>query len=591
MPQKQNKIAQFWQELKRRRVVHVITVYASASFVLIELINNLTEPLGLPDKLATIVVVVLAVGFPLAVILAWIYDLTPEGIEKTQAADDTEETEKAKVPNTWRIATYVSFVVIVGLLTLNIVGGTKGLKAGDIQSLVILPFDNFTGDDELENMVSSMHSLLIGDIGQVGGLKVKSRTSSAAFKDMGMTIPEIASELNADAALETAVMCLGDTICLQFRLVSTTGDEEQLWVADYREEKSQILNLYNRITKQIAKEVMVELSSDEKRRLDKIQTIDKEAYEAYLMGYELWKNPGKLDAAFEYLSLAIEKDPEWAPPYAGMAQIWALRLQNGIVEPGIARPMVHEYINRAIELDPDFRGFYFVYGIISTWTDWNWEKGEKAFLKALAINPNDVMSRIYYAHLLTILQRPGEALTQGQLAVELDPLNPFILALYTGVLRSTGQFQEALEFAEKANALSPYGAHAQMKLALMGLGEYDKAYEYRKKVLTHHFGEELVQSFDQIFKEQGYWAAEKEIVRQFELLAQKKYVSNNTLATRHYSNREYSKALDDLEKGYEMHEPFLPYLAAGQNGFVKLYDSTRFIAIVDSMKLPHPKKE
>ncbi len=86
MPQKPSKISQFWQELKRRRVVHVITVYASASFVLIELVNNLTEPLNLPPKLATIVVVVLAVGFPLAVILAWIYDLTPGGIEKTLPA-------------------------------------------------------------------------------------------------------------------------------------------------------------------------------------------------------------------------------------------------------------------------------------------------------------------------------------------------------------------------------------------------------------------------------------------------------------------------------------------------------------------------
>ncbi len=236
MPQRQTKIARFWQELKRRRVVHAITVYASASFVLIELVNNLTEPLNLPDKLATILLVVLAVGFPLAVILAWIYDLTPKGIEKTKGAEETEETEKAKVPNAWRIATYASFVVILGLVTLNIVGSSKKLRASDIQSLVILPFDNFTGDDELEYFVSGMHASLIGDVSQLGGLQVKSRTSSNAFKDMDMTIPEIASKLGADAALETAVMCLGDTICLQFRLVSTKGDEEQIWVAEYREE-------------------------------------------------------------------------------------------------------------------------------------------------------------------------------------------------------------------------------------------------------------------------------------------------------------------------------------------------------------------
>ena len=135
MSSQPDRLTHFWHELKRRRVVHVITVYASASFVLIELVNNLTESLSLPPKLATIAVVVLAVGFPLAVILAWIYDLTPEGIEKTKSAKETDNNELTRVPNAWRIATYVSFVVIVGLLTLNIVGGPKQLRAGDIQSL------------------------------------------------------------------------------------------------------------------------------------------------------------------------------------------------------------------------------------------------------------------------------------------------------------------------------------------------------------------------------------------------------------------------------------------------------------------------
>ena len=96
MPQKSSFISQFWQELKRRRVVHVITVYASAAFVIIELINNPTEPLNLPPGRSTIVVVILAVGFPLAVILAWIYDLTPGGIEKTKAVDEIDGAKKIR---------------------------------------------------------------------------------------------------------------------------------------------------------------------------------------------------------------------------------------------------------------------------------------------------------------------------------------------------------------------------------------------------------------------------------------------------------------------------------------------------------------
>ena len=141
--------------------MHVITVYATSAFVIIELINNLAEPLNLPPNLLTIAVIILAVGFPLAAILSWLYDLTGQGMEKTQPLSESEEVEKTVVPNAWKFATYISFVVIAGLLTFNIFGGTKSLKAGDIQSLVILPFDNFTGDEQLENMVSGMHSLLI----------------------------------------------------------------------------------------------------------------------------------------------------------------------------------------------------------------------------------------------------------------------------------------------------------------------------------------------------------------------------------------------------------------------------------------------
>src|SRR5210317_2421579 len=107
MSDKPNKLSQFWHELKRRRVIHVITVYASASFVLIELVNNLTDPLNLNSSLATIVIIVLSVGFPLAVILSWIYDLTGEGIEKTRSLEDVSEEQSAKVPNAWKIATYV----------------------------------------------------------------------------------------------------------------------------------------------------------------------------------------------------------------------------------------------------------------------------------------------------------------------------------------------------------------------------------------------------------------------------------------------------------------------------------------------------
>ena len=593
MPQSPSRLSRFWIELKRRKVLRSLAIYAGTAFIILEAATIIFPRWGLPDRAIDLVLWLLILGAVINIFMAWVFDITPQGLQKTKPIEEVAESEKRTDSKGWKAATYLSLVVIVALIILNVFSSGNNLRAGDIQSLVILPFDNFTGDDDLEYFVSGMHASLIGDIGQLGGLQVKSRTSSSAFKDMDMTIPEIASELGADAALETAVMCLGDTICIQLRLVSTTGEEEQLWVADYKAEKSQILNLYNRITKQIAEEVMVELSADEKRRLDKMRTVDKEAYDAYIRSYTYWGDLSKeaLDKAYDYLSQAIEKDPDWAPLYAGIAQVWVGRLQRGMVEPTLGRQKIHENISRAFELDPDFPDSHFIGGIISTWTDWNWDNGEKEFLKALAINPNDAMSRIYYAHLLIILQRPDEALTQGQLAVELDPLNPLILGLFSVVLRSTGQLEEAYTHLKKALAIHPENSFgvSNMRHVLVSLERYDEAFEYRKIVLSRFFEEDLIQSFEKIFHEKGYYTADEEILHQFEILAKEKYVSPNILAVRHYTIGGYSKALNNIERGYEAHEPNIPYLAAGEIGFVDLYDSTRFLAILDSMNLPHPK--
>jgi len=571
-----NKLNQFWHELKRRRVVHVITVYASSVFVIIELVNNLTEPLNLPSRLSTIVLIVLAVGFPLAIILSWLYDLTSEGIEKTRPFKEVQTGDKPLVPNAWKVATYVSFVVIIGLVLFNILGGAKEIHSGDIQSLVILPFDNFTGDEDLEYFVSGMHASLIGDMGKIGGLRVISRTSSNTYKNMDMSIPDIGSELEVDAVIETAVMCLGDTICVQFKLVGASPEEEQLWIGEYREEKSQILNLYNRITKQIANEVNIELSSNEERLLTDSRIVNKEAYDAFLRGYAFWGDLSEesLTKAWEYLNFAIEKDPGWAPLYAGLAQVWALRMQMSFTVPSIAIPKIRHNINTALELDPDFADSHFVNGIIAVWTEWNWEKGEKEFLKALAINPNDVMSRIYYAHLLIILQRSNEAMVQGQLAVELDPLNPLILALFSSILEDTHQYQAAYSYSEKAIEIDPENQFAQkrMRFDAFNIGDYEKAFEADKKFHLP-FEEEEISSIDEVFREQGRFAAYEAIVVQFELKAQNSFVSANTMAY--------------IEKSFEMHDPSMPYIAT-RSRFKPLYDSPRFNDILEKMNLPLP---
>jgi adenylate cyclase len=195
----------------------------------------------------------------------------------------------------------------------------------NISSLLVLPFDNFTGSDTLEYFVAGMHSSLIGGIGKIGSIHVKSKTTSRAYKDTEKSIPEIASEQNVDAIVEASVLCLGDTACFQVKVISAYPEEKQLWVQDYYVEKSQILNLYNRVTKEISEKINAILTPEETNLLAESRTVDPEAYDAFLKGQYYWEKLDKesMQKALDYFQLAIEKDLEWADPYAGLANAWA----------------------------------------------------------------------------------------------------------------------------------------------------------------------------------------------------------------------------------------------------------------------------
>lgn len=587
----QNRLSHFWQELKRRRVIHVITVYASAAFVIIELIGNLTEPLDLPASLSTIVIIVLAVGFPLAIILSWLYDLTSGSFERTKPIEDIPEEEKIKVPNAWKIATYVSFVVIAGLIVLNIAARSDLIKPGMIQSMVVLPFDNYTGDENLEYVAAGMHASLIGDIGKVSALRVIGKTSSNVYKETDKSAPDIAKELNVDLVLEPTLTCYGDTVCILVRAIANFPEEKQIWVAEYSEDKSKILNLWNRITKQIAEQVMVELTPKEEQLLSKSLTINKEAYDSYLMGIYLLGdfNLDSLNKARKYLTSAIKKNPNWGTLYASMAQVWMTLAQMNYESPEIAGPKIFENLNKALELDPDNAYVHFTTGMTAFLTEWDWEKAEMELLKALAANPNDAMSRVIYAQLLGCLQRTDEALTQGQIAIELDPLNPMIQVLYASVLINTGDFEAALAIGEKVTAGDPGNlmGNTVIEFAAFYRRDYDKVFEATKYVLTPQgvdFNE-----VELIFEETGFIAAYEEILRQLEVLAQKGYVQPFELVYRYMMVDQPDKAMEWIEKGFEVRDPVMPYL--GTQGFFcePIFDDPRFIEFLHKMNLPLPK--
>ena len=588
MPQRPNKLSQFWQELKRRRVVYVITVYASAAWVLIQLVITLTEPLNLPTGLATIVVIALAVGFPLVIILSWIYDLTSEGIEKTKPLSEIYEKEKTVVPNAWKIATYVSFVVIAGLIVLNIVGGNKHLRALDIQSMVILPFENLTGDDELEWFVSAMHSSLIHDMGRISSLRVIGKTSSDVYKNSDMSASEIASKLDVDAVMETQIVNLGDSIRTLFNLIQVSPEEKQVLTGDIKEGKRQIQSLYNEITRQISDKVMLELTANEELLLAQSREVDPDALDAYYKGlfYNEMLDKNSLQKANDYYLKAIEIAPDWAPPYAGLAGVAGSQMQMGFNSPSVAIPKIYENLNRALELDPNFSNSHHIKATIAVWAEWNWEKGEEEFLKAIQLNPNKAGSRIFYAHLLNILNRSDEAIYQANLALKLEPQEAMVLALYSALMGQMGDYQSSIDFAEKALSIDPTYRFAIMCIggAYRKIGDYENWFKYLKKLGI--YDDKVVASLYSVFQEQGYRAAVEMTIKIDEEAANERYIDNHLLGFRYLEIDQYDKAMDYYEKAYEFHDPNMPYIATKMYGSDELKENPRYIELLRKMNLP-----
>ena len=602
MPQSTNKISQFWNELKRRSVLRSLAIYAGSAFVILEAATIIFPRWGLPDWSIDLVLYLIILGAVITLVVAWIFDITPEGVQKTKPADEIGDSNKSKESNAWKVATYISLLVIVAFIIFNVVPFNKHARAGTFESLVILPFYNFTGSDDFEYLVSGIHSSLITDMGQLDGLRVRGKTTANSFKDTDMSLTEIASELNVDAVVEGSISCVDeDSVCVQIQLISVLEEEQQLWVQDYRVAKSQFLSFYNNVTKQISEEINIVLTPREENFLAEARSVDPEAYDAYLMGQFYWEKLDKefMEKALDYFELAIELEPDWADPYAGLANAWGMLGELFFFPKSVTLPKKYKYLNKALELDPNSAQAHYVKATNAVWTEWDWEKGEIAFLKSLELNPNNALCRLSYADLLMILRRSDEAVQQANLGLELDPLRPLVLILFGVVMSNEGNIQSAILHFEKALSIDPNSGFAKSALADFHMyaayenGDYEKWIEsWEKKVKGFgHWNDEGTATVIKVFHEKGHIAAIEEMFKMNEKYGNDCWMSGGIKAERYLKLREYDKAMDCLEKDYEMGDMSIAYIATVENLYDQLKDNPRFIELLKKMNLPLPNSE
>jgi TolB-like protein/Tfp pilus assembly protein PilF len=378
-------------------------------------------------------------------------------IPKTSAAG--EKLRKAHRP---RIVAWMAVVAVLCVfasifigLEINRRSRSSGGPSRQIRSVAVLPLQNLSGDPSKEYLADGLTEELLTDLAQVRSLRVISRTSVMTYKGTRKRLPEIARELNVDAVVEGSVMRSGNRIQVTAQLIEAPTDTH-LWAQTYEGDLSDLLTLQNQVAQAIVQQVGVKLSSEEQGRLQTVHLASPEAHEAYLLGRYYWnkRTTEGFARAAEAFEQATKKDPQYAPPYAGLADCYVLLAEYTLRPSKEVIPKARDAAAKALELDPMLAEAHASLGAAEV-DDWDWKGAEQELRRAIELNPGYATAHQWYAELLSQEGRSGEAITEIKRAVELDPLSLVVNTIEGRILLFAGLTDQAIDQLHKTLELDP----------------------------------------------------------------------------------------------------------------------------------------
>ena len=506
----QGGLVHFWNELRRRRVIRVVVLYAIAGWVVIEVASTVLPNLNLPDWSVTLVTVLVVLGFILAVILAWAFDIGPQGVERTPATSGAAPSRRSALSDDSLRA---------------------GEPAADRKSIAVLPFVNMSRDEDNEYFSDGISEEILNLLVKLPKLRVASRTSSFALKGQNFDVPEVARRLNVDTVLEGSVRRAGDRVRITAQLIDTATDSH-LWSETYDRELKDVFAIQDDIAQSIVDALQVTLTPKERRALQYVATSNPEAYDYYLRGrkYFYAMNSRDFQHALRMYERAIELDPNYAIAYAGMADTYSQIFRYADATPKNAEKAL-ESSERAVALDSDsaeahaarglalfinerydeaerdfetaillnrnlFESYYFY--ALSCYSQGNYEKAARLFLRASEVNPSEYQPQAFLALAYTSMGRDGDADAARRHTMELIErqldLNPHdTRALYLGaaILASLAERERALEWAERARSAAPDEPMVLYNVACTCavLGETDRALDLLENAIRLGWGD------------------------------------------------------------------------------------------------------
>ncbi len=365
----------------------------------------------------------------------------------------------------WKISAIALLVLIAAFVVWQL--RPRHAASPAIRSLAVLPLESLSNDASQDYFADGMTDELITDLGQIGALRVISRTSVMTYKHARKPLPQIARELNVDAVVEGTVLRSGDRVRITAQLIEAASDKH-LWAQSYEGDLRDTLELQSKVARAIAGQIQIKLNPQEQAALKNVKPVDPQAYESYLKGRYFWnkRTADGLKVARAYFDQAIEEDPNYAESYSGLADTYALLgdWQFAVMTPKEALPKAKAAAIKAIELDNSLGEAHNSLAFCLDGFDWDLDAGGKEFQRAIELSPSYATAHHWYAWHLTLLGQYDEAMAEMKKAQNLDPLSLIINADFAELLVIAHSYDESIEQSRKTIAMDPNFALAHNQL-------------------------------------------------------------------------------------------------------------------------------
>jgi TolB-like protein/Tfp pilus assembly protein PilF len=585
------KNTNFFAELKRRNVYKVAIAYIVAGWALSQGIAQVFPVFDVPNWAIRSIVLLIILGLPIALVLAWMFEMTPEGIKRTEAADAAGQHSRG---NAWIYIAIVAAALSIGLFFLG--RYTAGNKAAapappnnvSNKSIAVLPFDNLSRDPDNAYFAEGVQDEILTRLAKVADLKVISRTSTQHFKSVPENLPEIAKQLGVTNILEGSVQKAADQVRVNVQLINAMTDAH-VWADTYDRKLTDIFAVESEIAKTIAETLQAKLSGAERSSIAKAPTANPEAYELYLKGRFFWnKRTGTdLRKAIDYFNQAIAKDPNYALAYVGLADSYLLLSSYAAVSPGESLPPARSALKKALELDDSLAEAHASFGLLAT-LELDLHSALDELKRAVDLKPNYATAHHWLALAHMTLAQFDPAISEAKRAIELDPLSLVINADTSWIYLSARRYDEAEAQVRKTLEIGPqfFLAHYYFGEVLQPKGRLREAITEFQKAFELNNDPYSLAMLGQAYARNGQKDEAQKILARLNEEAKSHYVAPYALALVQIALGDKDSAIEELEHAYQEHETNYLFAIKVDPMLNDLRGDPRFEALVQKVVAP-----